>query len=402
MTELRRTLSLPLVILYGIGVTIGAGIYALLGVTAGKAGLHAPMSFVLASVVMVFSAASFAELSSRFPVSAGEAEYVRSGFRSKPLGLLVGCLVIASGTVSSAAIAVGSTGYIREFIGLDALIILPVVVVLVGALAAWGIRESVMFASVFTLVEVGALAAIIAFGFWQRPGMIAEIPGIFPSPAELDAWVAISSASLLAFFAFIGFEDIVNLAEEVEEPNRVLPRAILATLVISTVLYFLVTTVAVLSVPLGDLAASDAPLSLVFGSITGASPVVITSIAIVATLNGVVIQMIMASRVLYGLGRQGAVPAAFASVHPRTQTPLIATSTIIAVVLVLALMFPIEALAEWTARIVLFVFTLANAALVRMKLRGEAAPDGVFTVGIWVPIAGVLSCLALLAGDLFI
>ena len=259
-----------------------------------------------------------------------------------------------------------------------------------------------MFASVFTLVEVGALVAIIVFGFWQRPGMIAEVPDVFPSPTELGAWVAISSASLLAFFAFIGFEDIVNLAEEVEEPSRVLPRAILATLVISTVLYFLVTTVAVLSVPLDDLAASDAPLSLVFGSITGASPVVITSIAIVATLNGVVIQMIMASRVLYGLGRQGAVPAVFARVHPKTQTPLIATVTVIRVVLVRGLMFPIEALAEWTARIVLLVFTLANAALVQMKLRGEAAPAGVFSVGVWVPIAGVLSCIALLAGDLFI
>ena len=191
MTELRRTLSLPLVVLYGIGVTIGAGIYALLGVTAGKAGLHAPMSFVLGAVVMVFSAAAFAELSSRFPVSAGEAEYVRSGFRSKPLGLLVGCLVIASGTVSSAAITVGSTGYIREFIDLDTLIIMPVVVVLVGGLAAWGIKESVMFASVFTLVEVGALVAIIVFGFWQRPGMIAEVPDVFPSPTELGAWVAI-------------------------------------------------------------------------------------------------------------------------------------------------------------------------------------------------------------------
>jgi amino acid transporter len=402
MAELRRSLSLPLVILYGLGVTIGAGIYALLGATAGKAGIHAPLAFVMAASVMVFSAASFAELSSRFPVSAGEAEYVRSGFHSRALGFLVGCLVIASGTVSSAAITVGSTGYIREFLPVEPWILIPVVLVGIGGIAAWGIKESVLFASLFTVIEAGALVAIIGFGVVERPEVVSEIPRILPAPADIAALAGIAGASLLAFFAFIGFEDIVNLAEEVENPKRVLPLAILSTLVLSTLLYFFVTAVAVLSVPLDELSASEAPLSLVFGTVTGADPVVITSIAIVATLNGVVIQTIMASRVLYGLGKQGAVPAVFARVHPRTQTPLIATMVVIGLVLLLALAFPIEVLAEWTARIVLAVFTLANIALVLMKMRGEPAPDGAFTVGVWVPVTGVVTCLGLLVSDLFI
>jgi amino acid transporter len=399
MPELRRSLSLPLVVLYGLGVTIGAGIYVLLGATAGRAGIYAPVSFILASIVMAFSAASFAELSTRFPVSAGESAYVRAGFRSGSLALVVGFLVILSGVVSSAAITVGSTGYLREFVDLPNAVLVPIVVLAIGAVAAWGIMESVIFASIFTVIEAGALLAIVAVGIGSNPELVFDIPRVIPPVADLGAWAAISSAGLLAFFAFIGFEDIVNLAEEVKRPERTLPWAIFLTLGLGTLIYFLVTTVAVLSVPIDELAASSAPISLVFAHITGASPVVITAIAIVATLNGVIIQIIMASRVLYGLGKQGSVPTIFARIHRLTRTPLIATGAITAAVLTLALTFPLEGLAEWTARIVLVIFALVNMALLLLKRRGSTAPDGSFTVKIWVPAAGFLTCLALLASE---
>ncbi len=399
MPELRRSLSLPLVVLYGLGVTIGAGIYVLLGATAGRAGIYAPVSFVLASIVMAFSAASFAELSARFPVSAGEAAYVRAGFQSGALSLVVGFLVIISGVVSSAAITVGSTGYLREFVDLPDAALVPIVVLIVGAIAAWGIMESVIFASLFTIIEAGALLAIVSVGFGSNPDLVFDLPRVIPPIADLGAWAAISGAGLLAFFAFIGFEDIVNLAEEVKHPERTLPRAIFLTLGLATLFYFLVTSVAVLSVPIDELAASRAPLSFVFGHITGASPVVITAIAIGATLNGVIIQIIMASRVLYGLGKQGSVPAIFARIHTLTRTPLIATGTITAVVLTLALVFPLEGLAEWTARIVLLIFALVNLALLMLKRRASPAPEGSFAVKIWVPFGGFLTCLALLASD---
>jgi basic amino acid/polyamine antiporter, APA family len=399
MPELRRSLSLPLVVLYGLGVTIGAGIYVLLGATTARAGIYAPVSFVVASIVMAFSAASFAELSARFPVSAGEAAYVRAGFQSSSLALLVGFLVILTGVVSSAAITVGSTGYLLEFIDFSDPTLVSIVVLTVGIIAAWGIMESVIFASIFTIIEAGALVAIIIVGIGSNPDLIFDLPRVIPPLADLGAWTAISGAGLLAFFAFIGFEDIVNLAEEVKHPQRNLPRAIFLTLGISTLIYFLVTLVAVLSVPVDELAASRAPISFVFGHITGASPVVITAIAIVATLNGVIIQIIMSSRVLYGLGKQGSVPVIFARIHARTRTPLIATGTVTAVVLVLALLFPLEGLAEWTVRIVLVNFALVNMALLLLKRRGSTAPEGGFTVNIWVPFAGVITCLALLAGD---
>lgn len=402
MTDLRRSLTLPLVVLYGLGVTIGAGIYVLLGATAGRAGVHAPVAFVFAAVVVAFSAASFAELAARFPVSAGEAAYVRGGLRSEALSLIAGCLVMLSGIVSSATISVGSTGYLREFIGLNDTTLIVFVVCVVGAIAAWGILESVLFASIFTVVEVGALLAIIGVGFWTDPGLLDKLPRILPSFVDSTVWVGISGASLLAFFAFIGFEDIVNLAEEVKQPERTLPRAIFLTLMLATLLYVLVTAVAVLSVPLEELAASSAPLSYVFAHITGASPVVITVIAIFATLNGVIIQIIMAARVLYGMARQGSLPAVFARIHPVTRTPMIATVTVTGVVLMLALLFPLESLAEWTSRVILGIFILVNLSLFVLKLRAVAPPAGIFTVAIWVPAGGVIASAVLLASDFII
>jgi APA family basic amino acid/polyamine antiporter len=178
-----------------------------------------------------------------------------------------------------------------------------------------------------------------------------------------------------------------------------LPWAIFLTLVLGTAIYFMVTAVAVLSVPLEQLAQSRAPLSFVFGHLTGASSAAISCIAIVATLNGVIIQIIMASRVLYGLGKQGALPKAFARISAITRTPLISTFFVTTLVLLLALTFPLEGLAEMTSRIVLIIFALVNLALIRLKLRGNEAATGAFTVRIWIPICGAISCVALLVYD---
>lgn len=400
MTELKRSLSLPLVVLYGLGVTIGAGIYVLLAATAAEAGAYAPMSFVIAAVVMAFSAASFAELSARLPVSAGEAAYVREGLQSERLALITGLLVISSGVVSSAAITVGSTGYIREFLDVDANVLVVLILILITAIAAWGILESVTFASLFTLVEGGALLVLIGAGFASDPDLASRLPELVPELGDSAAWLAVSGASLLAFFAFIGFEDIVNLAEEVKEPRRTLPWAIFLTLLLATVIYFLVTAVAVLTVPLDALAQSEAPVSLVFRELTGISPTAITAVAIVATLNGVIIQLIMASRVVYGLASQGSLPEVFSRVHPVTRTPLVATLTVAAIVLVMAIGFPLESLAEWTSRIALTVFGLANLALTRIKLRDGSTEHGGIKLPIWVPVIGALSCAGLLLLDL--
>ncbi|MEK9725667.1 MAG: APC family permease, partial [Rhodospirillaceae bacterium] len=194
--------------------------------------------------------------------------------------------------------------------------------------------------------------------------------------------------------------DMVNLAEEVDAPERTLPWAILLTLVLTTAIYFAVTTVAVLSVPLDELGRSRAPLSCIFTTMTGAPAGAITAVAIVATLNGVIIQIVMASRVVYGLAKQGSLPARFAASHPRTRTPQRATGVVDATVLVLALAFPVAALAETTFRAALTVFALVNLSLLQIKRRDGPPPPGQFRTWTWVPGAGLLTCVALLAADL--
>lgn len=394
--RLRRRLTLPLLVLYGLGVTIGAGIYVLVGTTAGRAGIYAPSAFVVAAVVMALTAASFAELSGRYPVSAGEAAYVRAGFRSDLIAIFTGLLVILAGIVSSAAISIGSTGYIRELVDLPQNVLVPMVVLAMGAVAAWGILESVLFAALFTVIEAGGLIAIIVLGFGSDPDLVTRLPDVLPPLFEPGVWSGIASAGLLAFFAFIGFEDLVNVAEETRNPKKTMPWAIFLTLAMSTVIYFLVASIAVLTVPPDQLAASPAPLNDVFRQVTDAPPAVILGIAVVATLNTIIVQIIMASRVVYGLADQGNLPAVFARINAVTRTPLVATSSVVAVILVLALAFPLEGLAEMTSRITLTVFALVNIALIKLKLAGDPTPEGVFEVQLWVPVAGVLACTAFL------
>ncbi len=396
---LKRVLGLTLVVLYGLGVTIGAGIYVLIGATAGQAGIYAPVSFCIAALVMAPTAASFAELSSRMPVSAGEAAYVREGLNSRGLALIVGLLVVTAGVVSAAAVAIGAAGYISVFIEAPDGLIISLVVLAMGLAAAWGILESVFLAGVLTLIEIGGLALIVVAGIGNDPSIVLRFGEVVPGSFDPLIWSGVFSAGLLAFFAFIGFEDLVNIAEEVKEPLKVLPWAIFLTLVLSTLIYVCVVSVAVLSVPLEGLAASKAPLGYVYERVTGGSSLVISAIAVVATLNGIIVQMIMASRVLYGLSAQGDLPGILSQISPATRTPLIATALVAAIILVLSLAFPIEGLAEMTSRVTLTIFSLVNLALLRLKLREDAPPEDIFTVGLWVPVAGLSASLLLLAHD---
>ena len=391
---LQRRLSLPLLVLYGIGITIGAGIYVLIGAVAGHAGSYAPWSFVLAAVVMAFTVGSYAELTTRFPVSAGEAAYVRAAFRSRAASTLTGLLTIVIGIVSSAAVALGAAGYIAQFTDLPPSAVVALLLAVLGAVAAWGILESVLLASLFTLIEAGGLIAIIV------AGLHAGLPlagALSVPPLDFGTLSGIGYASLLAFFAFIGFEDLANVVEEAKVPHRDIPRAMMLTLVISTVLYVAVAAIAVAAVPVAELAASPAPLSLVFRTLAGVSPATISAIAIVATLNTILAQMTMAARVVYGLARQGDLPGFAGRVHPKTATPLIATALIVAATLALALLVPFERLAEGTSLATLVVFALVNLSLLRLRHRKIHTDGPHIRVPLWVPAAGLVSCLAMMA-----
>jgi len=392
---LHRRLTLPLLVLYGVGVTVGAGIYVLIGAMAGHAGIYAPFAFLLAGVVMSFTAASYAELSGHFPVSAGEAAYVRAAFDVRAITIAVGSLTIFIGVISAAAVSVGSAGYIRQFVDLPQVWIVLLVIAVIAAVSAWGILQSVLFASLFTVIEVGGLIVIIAAGSVSDIAWTTELPRLLVPPLDADVWTGIALASLLGFFAFIGFEDLANVAEEAQDATRTVPLAIVITLVISVALYLSVAAVAVLAVPIDELSASPAPLSLVFHRVTTLSPASMSAIAIVATLNTVLVQMTMASRVIFGMARQGDLPAWMAKVNPATGTPLPATLLVAGSVALFAVALPITQLAEWTSLATLFVFAWVNVALLFLRRR-QPAPGQRLVVPAWVPAAGAVTCVLML------
>jgi basic amino acid/polyamine antiporter, APA family len=391
---LRRSLGLPLLVMYGTGITVGAGIYVLIGAVAGHAGPYAPWAFLLAAVAMALTVGSYAELCTRYPVSAGEAAYVRAAFGSRLLSTFTGLLTIAVGVISSATVSLGAAGYIQQFVDLPQGLIVAIVVIALGVVASWGILESVLLASLFTLIEVGGLIIIIvAAARADVPvGALLDVP-----PMEFAALSGIAFASLLAFFAFIGFEGLVNVVEEAKVPHRDLPIAMALTLVITTLLYIAVSAIAVAAVPAEQLAASGAPLSLVFQAVARVSPATISAIAIVATLNTILAQLTMAARVIYGMARQGDLPQVMGDVHVKTATPLRATAIIVAVVLALAMAVPFIRLAELTSIATLLVFALVNIALLRLRWKGVPAHGKIFHVPLWVPAAGLATCVLMIA-----
>jgi APA family basic amino acid/polyamine antiporter len=397
---LNRTLSLAQATLYGLGVTIGAGIYVLIGAAAARSAMSAPIAFLVAAVVMSLTAASFAELVGRVPVAAGEAAYARVAFNSDALATAVGLFVVCIAIVSASAISVGTAGYMSVFVGLPEPVLVTVVVFAMGAVAAWGIKESVLFAGALTLIETAGLVLIVVTGILFVPDLFFRFAEALPSFAVPGTTSALLSTTLLAVFAFIGFESLANVAEEVRDPAITLPKAIFLTLVISTILYMLVIWVALVAVPLPELINSSAPLALVFERVTGASPRIMSAIALIATLNGIVVQIIMASRVLYGLGRQGQLPSIFGKVNARSRTPTLATAVTVALVLLFALFLPLHELADLASRLTLLVFAMANLSLAWIKRRGDPPPEHAWIVPTWVPWAGCVSCLALFVIEL--
>ncbi|MCP4007270.1 MAG: amino acid permease [bacterium] len=397
--KLKRTLSVWLLTLYGLGTTVGAGIYALTGEVAGGAGMAAPLAFLLASLIAGVSALSFAELSSLYPQSAGEALYVRKGFGLRWLATLVGLMVALAGTVSAAAVANGFVGYLAELVEIPRALSITLFVIGLGAISAWGIGVSVRLAGIITVIEVGGVVAIIA----AASASLTDLPqrwSEFLPPLELGAWNGILGATILAFYAFIGFEDMVNVAEEVRDVRRSMPIAIISTLVLTSVFYVGLATVAVLAVPPEELAESAAPLAMLWQRTTGLEPTLIGFIGVVAMLNGALIQLVMAPRVLYGLARQGSLPKVLGQVHPSTRTPVLATVVATIVTWILALFLPLAPLAAITSVLTLAIFALVNLALWRLKARPSSV-SGVLDIPRWVPAIGFIVSLIFVGIALF-
>lgn len=399
--QLRRVVTLPMLVLYGVGVTVGAGIFVLIGSVGEIAGPRAPLAFLLAAVVATVTAFSYAALARDFPHAAGASLYVHRAFG--PLaGLAIGLGVASTGIVSRATIALGFSGYLLQLVELPRPAVIVAALACTGWLVARGVRESVGAAAAMTAIEVGVLVVLVAAGA--------------PVLADADVWVAafgfagpldtgaIAAAAVLAFFAFIGFEDIVNMAEETVEPDRVVARAILWTLGITTLLYMLVALVAAGAPPAAGSAAGDAPLAALWTRLTGMSGAWLATLALVAVLNGVIVQVIMASRLLYGMARERMLPAFFARVGER-QTPTTAVWIVVGLIVVLALAFPLATLARLTTTVTLVVFASVNVALVALAGRPAHAalrpwrPVGIVGAALTGGLAGYEIALALLAAS---
>ena len=388
--QLKRAISLPMVALYGLGTIIGAGIFVLIGEVAGISGIYAPFAFLLASIIAAFTALSYAELSSRFPKSAGEAVYLEQAFQRRWLSTGTGFAGIAIGTVSAATITNGSVGYIQVFIDLPAWSIVLLLVTAMALLAAWGISESVGVAALTTTITITGLIAVIAL----NADHLATLPERLPEmiPPDLQAWHLVVFGAFVAFYAFIGFEDMINIAEEVKEPERNMPRSIILALLISALLYALISLTAVLAIPVETLTASKAPLTALVGEGLPVTKAVIGVISILAIVDGILIQIIKTSRILYGMSEQRFIHPLFASVHPVSRTPLVATASVAGAVLILAIAFPLLTLAQITSLLTLVVFAAINLALWRLKRRLPARPKGEIDLPTWIPATGFLLC----------
>jgi amino acid transporter len=391
---LKRSLGLPMITFYGLGTIVGGGFYALTGKVAGEAGMLAPLAFLAAAGIALLSAFSFAELSARFPVSAGEAHYVREAFGAKGLSTTVGWMVIATGVVSAATLANAFAGFLQQFVDAPDWLIICGMVLGLGLVTAWGVNESATLALVVTVIEIGGLVLVLVVS----GGSLAEAPArwreLTPS-ASLADWSGVFLGAYLAFYSFVGFEDMVNMAEEVKRPQRNLPIAILASVLGTGLIYFFVTLVTVLSAPQQELIQSESPLSLAMGNWRFGGQA-ITVIGMLAGLNGALVQVVMASRVAYGLAGKGQAPSLFRRVSGITHTPLEATVAATAVVLVLALWFPLESLAKATSTILLIVYALVSLALWRIKGRQPESPEGAPCYPRRLPLAGAVVCAVFL------
>ena len=371
-SRLRRTLSFPQIVLYGLGTTIGAGIYALLGEITKVSGFFAPWAFLTAALLALLTALSFSRMVARYPRAAGASLYVERGFRSKTLALVVGLLVIFAGVVSSAALLNGLVGYAQDFVAWDRNTLIFASVLGIGAVVCWGINFSAWVAGLVTVIEVGGLIWASSLSTEAAINANATFEVFFSSSFSTTAPLVLSGA-VLAFYAFIGFEDMVEVAEEVKNVRSALPTAILLTLVLSSLLYLLLVSSAVLAVGPNFLAQSNAPLSDLVARLSQTNPLVMSAIGVFAILNGALVQLVMASRVLYGLSDRNQLPRLFRSVNKVTQTPIPATLICILFILSIALTGTVDQLARFTSLIILTIFTLVNISVVLDETRQPRA-----------------------------
>lgn len=414
-TELNRVMGPKLLLLFIVGDILGTGVYALTGTVAGEVGGAAWAPFLLAFAVATITALSYLELVTRYPQAAGAALYCHRAFGIHFLTFLVAFTVMCSGITSASTASNAFAGFLNDAFGLGfeaggfgILAIALGFMAVVAAVNFRGVGESVSANVVLTCVELSGLLMIIFIGFWAMSQGRADFSEVmvFRSSNEKGAFLALTAATALAFFAMVGFEDSVNMAEEVKDPVRIFPRIMLTGLGITGVIYVLVSITAVALVPVGDLTDPSKGSALTQVVRAGAPNLpfdrIFPFIGMFAVANSALINMLMASRLLYGLSRQGVLPHALGRVHPTRRTPWVAIlfTTVLAFGLIWFVVrnsqIPaVSLLGGTTALLLLCVFTIVNVSL--LVLRHQTVGHAHFRTPRLLPWIGAATC-AFLAG----
>ncbi|WP_031466807.1 APC family permease [Sciscionella sediminilitoris] len=390
--SLKRAIGPKLLLFFVIGDVLGTGIYALTGKVAGEVGGAVWVPFLIAFAVAFLTAFSYLELVGKYPKAAGAALYTNRAFRIPFFTFMVAFAVMCSGitSASSAATAFGGK-YLSSFITAPTIVVAILFVALLALINFRGVGESVKANVVLTCVELSGLAIVIVVGIIAASEGRGEPARLTQFDPTQGTFFSITAATALAFFAMVGFEDSVNMAEECHEPARIFPRALLLGLGIVGVIYFLVALVSAYVVPTEQLESSSAPLlDVVRVGVPGFPPWLFSVIALFAVSNSALINMLMASRLLYGMSNERIIPNLFGTVHPARRTPWVAIifTSLIAVVLVSTT--DLEALGSTTSLLLLLVFTVVNIAV--LVLRREKAEHKHFRAPTVIPVLGAITC----------
>jgi amino acid transporter len=394
---LRRSIGTTQLALYALGSMVGSGIYGLIGKAAGEAGSAVWLSFLVALVAALLTSLSYASLGSRYPRAGGAAYVTDRAFGIPILSFTVGLALVASGLTSVATQSKIFAAIVADLAGLE--VLSPTIVaigflLILSGIVFRGIQESMWVNVVCTLMEVSGLLLVIASGlsYWGTVDYF-QIP---PERADTGLGLVVLQASVLAFFAFIGFEDAVNVAEECRDPEYTIPRGLIIATLVAAVLYVAVSITAVSVVPWQELAAAPSPLTAVMQRSAPSIPAeLMTFIALFSVANTALVNYVTASRMIYGMAGQGLLPRFIGRVHQTRRTPHIAIAILLGLLFVLAVAGQIADLAAATVLLLLIIFIAVNASLVVLKRRpGEAA--GRFEIPIALPIAGIAICSALL------
>jgi len=402
---LKRGIGQWLLLFFIVGDIIGAGIYALVGQVGSAVGGAIWTAFLLALILALFTAASYAELVTKYPRAGGTATYAHNAFKMPFVSFVVAFAVAASSLFSAATLTRAFGGdYLQQFISAPTALVALITIVVVGLINFWGISESVRINVIFTLIEIFGLLLIVLIGIATLSTGSGEPARALEFNEGTSVSIAILSGAALAFYALIGFEDSVNVAEETQNPSRIYPRVLFGGLVTAGVIYLLVTFTASMVVDTETLASSSGPLLEVVRAGPLAIPTqLFAAIALFAVANGALINMIMASRVIYGMADQGVIPSVFARVHRGRRTPWVSIVFTTLIVMVLISTGDIGDLARATVLLLLLVFIVVNVCV--FVLRRDRVEHEHFRTPSIFPILGILVSLGLLTqqqGDTFL